>query len=123
MNPVKPAGHAGSEAEEMAKRFLENQGLSLIQRNYRCKMGEIDLIMQDNDTLVFVEVRHRSRIGFGSAAESITKTKRRRIVTAATMFLQSIPAKNQPPCRFDVMAITGNKMQQFDWIKDAFQVC
>jgi putative endonuclease len=117
----RPPGQIGAAAEEQAKAYLEAQGLSLAERNYRCRQGEIDLIMQDRETLVFVEVRYRKHSHFGGAESSITRGKQRRIIMAASHFLQSMKGRNIPPCRFDVLAIEGKEPQNIHWIKDAFQ--
>lgn len=106
----------GVEAEDAALRFLTRQGLRLQQRNYVCRMGEIDLIMRDGATLVFVEVRMRRSHTFGSAAESITPRKRSRLAAAARHYLAS--AHEMPACRFDAVLIDGNGNPE--WIKDAF---
>jgi len=108
----------GAGAESLACAHLESAGLQLLQRNYRCARGEIDLIMQEGDTLVFVEVRFRKSSRFGSAAESVTTQKRARIEAAAAHFLTAVAARN--PCRFDVVAINGQP-PQVDWLRDAFR--
>jgi len=119
---MKPLpGETGANAEEAARIYLEQQGLRLVERNYRCRQGEIDLIMQDGSTLAFVEVRYRKSSGFGSPAESVTAPKQRRIIATAAHYLQSKKERNMPPCRFDVLAIEGKEQQNIDWIKDAFQ--
>lgn len=114
-------GHTGTLAENQAKSYLEAQGLSLTERNYRCRQGEIDLIMQDQGTLVFIEVRYRKDNRFGGAESSITPTKQQRIILTANHFLQSKKWQQIPPCRFDVLAIEGKDPQNIRWIKDAFQ--
>lgn len=107
----------GQNAEDNAHHFLLDQGLILVSRNFRCKQGEIDLIMKDkNHTLVFIEVRFRNNDKYGSAAESITKTKQNRIITATQVFLST--SKFDCPIRFDVIAISGNGT--INWIKNAF---
>lgn len=121
MSAIPLPADAGARAEETARLFLERQGLRLVERNYRCRLGEIDLIMRDGATLAFVEVRYRRRSGFGSPAESITAAKQRRIIAAAMHFLQWKQGRKPPPCRFDVLAIAGKETQNIDWIKDAFQ--
>jgi len=119
---MKPLpGETGAKAEERARIYLEQQGLRLIERNYRCRQGEIDLIMQDGGTLAFVEVRYRKSVGFGSPAESVTPSKQRRIITTANHYLQSKHERKMPPCRFDMLAIVGKEQQNINWIKDAFQ--
>lgn len=105
----------GQEAENLAAEFLQGQGLRLVARNYRCRMGEIDLIMEDRGTLVFVEVRLRKNNHFGGAAASITPHKQGKLIRAAQHYLQQ--QTRQPPCRFDALLLEGGKME---WIKDAF---
>lgn len=104
----------GQGGEDDALKFLLRQGLTLQERNFRCKGGEIDLIMQDRDTLVFVEVRKRAVSQFGGAADSITVAKQKRLIVAAQVFLMR--HKMPPPCRFDVVAIDGSEI---NWLKDA----
>lgn len=104
----------GQAGEDQALKFLLQQGLILQERNFRCKGGEIDLVMKDRDTLVFVEVRKRAASQFGGAAASITMAKQRRLIIAAQVLLQRY--KMPPPCRFDVVAIDG---AEISWLKDA----
>lgn len=104
----------GREAEARAAAYLAARGLREISRNFRVRGGEIDLICRDGRVLVFVEVRQRSRGDFGSAADSITATKRRRIVLAARHYLVGKPASD---CRFDCVLIDGDRLE---WIKNAF---
>lgn len=105
----------GQEAENLAAEFLQRQGLKLVERNFRCRLGEIDLIMKDRNTLVFVEVRLRKNNHFGGAGASITSHKQGKLIRAAQHYLQQQTA--QPPCRFDALLLDGGKME---WIKDAF---
>ena len=112
----------GDDAEARALRHLQQQGLTLVQRNYRvargpgARAGEVDLVMRDRDgTLVFVEVRARSSAGFGGAASSVTATKQRRLVFAAQHYLQRLASL--PPCRFDVVAVQAGRIE---WIRAAF---
>lgn len=111
--PKQVEGDAG---EERALRYLEKQGLKLVERNFRCKGGEIDLIMQDGGMLAFVEVRKRAGAGFGGAAASITARKQARLVIAAQTFLQRY--RMPPACRFDVVAIDGDQME---WLRNAIE--
>jgi len=113
------AGATGNAAEQIARQYLESQGLVLRERNYRCRRGEIDLIMQAGNQVVFVEVRYRKSRRYGSAAESVTAAKQARIVSAANHYLQRLAG--ECACRFDVVAISGNLGEQIDWIPDAFQ--
>lgn len=108
----------GTQAEERAADFLQRQGLQLHLKNYRCKAGEIDLIMQQGDTLVFIEVRLRSHSQFASAAESVTLSKQRKIVKTAQFYLQQQQLTDKINCRFDVIAFSENSSPE--WIKDAF---
>lgn len=109
----------GDQAEGEALRYLQQQGMELVQRNYRTPGrggGEIDLIMQDADgTLVFVEVRSRSANGHGGAAASVSGTKQRRIIFAARHFLLQV--RELPPCRFDVVIL---ELTGLLWLKAAF---
>jgi putative endonuclease len=106
----------GESAEEQAHRFLINKGLKPVCRNYRCKQGELDLIMTDQQTLVIIEVRYRKTDQYGSALESVTRTKQSRIIAATHIYLSS--QKTDRPIRFDVVAISGNG--KIEWIQNAF---
>ena len=107
----------GKFAENRAEKMLAAAGLRTLHRNYRCRQGEIDIIAQDGDTLVFVEVRSRSRRDYGSAAESITAAKQRRIIAAARHYLSTLP--RMPACRFDAVVLDGE--DEPVWIKSAFE--
>jgi putative endonuclease len=109
----------GDAAERQALDYLSRRGLKLVTRNYRCKVGEIDIIMRDKDALVFIEVRFRQSNDFGSALESITTSKKRKLLAAANLYLQM--TQNDEPCRFDVVAINGSGNNRVTWIKDAIQ--
>ena len=112
----------GAAAEDAALRHLETHGLSFLDRNYRCRVGEIDLVMREHQTMVFVEVRYRKSDAFGSGAESVTRSKQRRIIKTALYYLQAKPHLENAPCRFDVVSI-GGRLGNFDieWIVDAFE--
>lgn len=113
---------AGRLAEALAARYLQRAGLRVIERNFRCPMGEIDLIALDGAELVFVEVRHRRAEGYGSAAESVTAPKQRRLQATAALYLQCRPELAEHGCRFDVLALSGALSRpRLEWIKDAFQ--
>jgi len=107
----------GADAEQKALEFLRRHKLKLITRNYRCRSGELDLIMQHNDTLVVVEVRYRHSDRFGSALESITPHKQSRIIAATQHYV--LQHNINPIIRFDVIAISGDS--HIDWIQNAFQ--
>lgn len=106
-------------AEEWVRDYLIRQGLVHKASNYRTKMGEIDLIMQEGSSLVFVEVRARSMADFGSALESVTYAKQCKIMKVATYYLQTHKLIDQMPCRFDVVAVQGQP-PTIQWIKNAF---
>jgi len=106
----------GQSGELRAAAFLQIHGLKLLARNWRCRFGEIDLVMQEGATLVFVEVRLRSRSDFGGAAASVTPAKQKKLLAAARQYL--ITLKTLPPCRFDVVALSGDGAPE--WIKNAF---
>ena len=108
---------AGQAAEDIAAAWLQHRGLRLLQRNFRCRAGEIDLILRDGASLVFAEVRYRSNTGFGGAAASITAKKRQRIVTAARYYLMDKP---EQPCRFDVVLLDRLAPDAVEWLRDAF---
>lgn len=111
----------GSVAEASACQYLQTQGLVLIKKNYRCFHGELDLIMRDKTTLVFIEVRQRSRIDFGSAIESVNAIKIRKLIKAASHFLQQQDWLNRVDSRFDIVAIHPmNGKMQIEWVKNAF---
>ena len=110
----------GSQAEQRAAIFLQQQGLVIRAKNYRCKAGEIDLIMQQADTLVFIEVRLRSHRQFANAAESVTIAKQRKIIKTAQFYLQQHQLTDKINCRFDVIAFGDNPTPE--WIKNAFCV-
>ncbi len=111
----------GRWAECVARDFLQSRGLEPVCENYRFRGGEIDLIMLDGETIVFVEVRYRSNREFGSAVESITDRKQERVIATARHYLQHNGSLANQPCRFDVVAI-GNDIQrhEVEWIPDAF---
>jgi putative endonuclease len=114
----------GDDAERLAEDFLGKQGLKLVERNYRCRFGEVDLVMQHGATLVFVEVRLRKHGGrhggndFGGAAASITAGKQRRLIAAAQHYLAG--RKELPPCRFDAVLLNQLSEEGIEWIQDAF---
>ena len=109
----------GQQGEDLALRHLRRHGLRLLRRNYRSRWGEIDLVMNDGDVIVFVEVRLRARSRYASPAETIGRQKRRRLTLTAQHYLQS---EKNGRARFDVIAITTTDNDtDIEWIKDAFQ--
>lgn len=120
----RTAGNRGNAIEQLACRWLQDRGLELVKRNYRCKVGEIDLLMLERDTLVFVEVRFRRQSRYGSGVESVDRRKQRKLALAANHFLVTHRRYASQPCRFDVLAaspVDGCQEQlQWIWIKAAF---
>jgi putative endonuclease len=108
----------GALAEQSAAEFLQRHGLALIESNYRCRFGEIDLILRDGGSLIFAEVRQRSRGDFGGAAASIDARKQQRLTLTAQHYLASLP--RIPPCRFDAVLLDG--AGNIEWVKNAFEV-
>jgi len=108
----------GDNAEQQARTYLQQQGLTWVCSNFRCKLGELDLVMKDGAALVIVEVRFRKSEQFGGALASITKQKQSRII-AATQHYVIINRLSQSAMRFDVVAISGDG--RINWIKNAFQ--
>ncbi|MGF1642600.1 MAG: YraN family protein [Thiotrichales bacterium] len=106
----------GDEAEKAALAHLRAAGLSLIEANFRSRFGEIDLIMRDGDSLVFVEVRYRKNARFGGSAASVDRTKQQRLTRTGLVYLQT--RRINSPCRFDVVAVSGDG--QLDWLPNAF---
>jgi putative endonuclease len=109
---------AGDSAESIAEAYLVERGLRCVTKNYRCRYGEIDLVMADGETLVFVEVRFRASRDFGGAAESIHVAKQRRIAAAASHYLTTLSVT--PACRFDAILVNKLEQSSVEWIKDAF---
>ena len=112
---------SGAQAEQTAARYLQQQGLQLVESNYRCRFGEIDLILRDGDILVFAEVRLRSRNNFGGAAASIDVHKQAKLIRAAQSYLAGL--SSVPPCRFDaVLMKSAEGVAGIEWIKNAFEL-
>lgn len=114
---TQASGHA---AEARALGYLQTKGLRLIAQNWRCRRGELDLVMLHADTVVFVEVRYRRHSAWGGAMESVDARKREKLTLAATQFLQESPRWARQPCRFDVIALSGTTDADLNWIQNAF---
>lgn len=111
------AAHAGGQAEQIAADYLAARGLKILERNFRVRGGEVDLICADGPELVFVEVRLRSSQRYGGAAASIGRTKQRRIVLAARHYLAGRP---EQPCRFDAVLLDKLDAGRIEWLRAAF---
>ncbi len=114
---------AGRRAEALAEAHLAARGLKARGRNLRCRFGEIDLVMDDADVLVFVEVRYRRATTMPGALESVGPAKRRKLTLAAMQYLARHPAEAERPVRFDVVAIDGRSAGEYtlQWLTDAFR--
>ena len=115
---------AGDAAEQTALNHLQERGLKLLQRNYRCRGGEIDLVMLERDTLVLVEVRTRSGARYGGAAASVDARKQKRIAMAARHLLMTQRNLARHPARFDVVALEPQSggSHKLEWLRDAFRL-
>ncbi|MBH3427892.1 YraN family protein [Pseudomonas alkylphenolica] len=121
--PHSSRQQAGQAAEQYALEHLQGHGLQLLAQNWRCKGGELDLVMLDSDTVVFVEVRYRLHADFGGALGSIDGRKQDKLVLAAESFLHKETRWANHPCRFDVIAVQGrgHQGQALQWLKNAFE--
>lgn len=111
----------GQRAEETACEYLLSKGLQLVARNFRCKAGEIDIIMRDKQEIVFIEVRVRNHPYYADGFDSVDYFKQQKIIKAATYFLSGKNWLNKVNCRFDVISISySQEKPTMDWLKDAF---
>jgi putative endonuclease len=121
----------GVHIEDLVCNYLQQQQLKLIARNYTCRLGEIDLIMQDQSILVFIEVRYRQHRNFGSSLESVNLIKRNKIIKTAEYYLLSQQLSEKIACRFDVVGVKPATQKllddiskldsaQVEWVKNAF---
>jgi putative endonuclease len=118
---TKHQNTAGQAAENAAANFLSDRGAHILQRNFRCRLGELDIIALDGVDLVFVEVRYRRRADYGDARESLTPRKRQRLIRAAALWLQRHPWQGWRRCRFDLITFDGEISEsQCQWIRNAF---
>jgi putative endonuclease len=112
----------GKHAEDLACQYLNQQGLRLLERNFNTRFGEIDLVMRDKDTTVFVEVRYRTHSDIVDPLSSIDQRKQLKLIRTARYYLQQKPNSALSPARFDVIAITAQGAKhQIQWIKNAFE--
>ena len=110
--------NAGLEAEKLAATFLAERGLKLVTQNYHCRFGEIDLIMKEGKTLVFIEVKLRSNSNFGGAISSITPQKQQKLILTAQHYLQQ---HAETACRFDAILMNKANLQSIEWVRNAFE--
>lgn len=117
-------GAIGARFEQLALEHMQRAGLTMVERNYRNRFGELDLVMRDGATLVFAEVRYRRDPRFGGSAASVGAAKQEKLRRAAQGFLQAHPRLASSPCRFDVLAFDGDAdAPAFDWQRAAFEIC
>jgi putative endonuclease len=107
----------GSGAEARALEYLQGHGLRLLARNWRCKLGELDLVMQDGETVAVIEVRSRARSDYGAAAETIDARKQARLIRATRLWLAQRPQLAERPLRFDVVTFDADALE---WRREAF---
>ena len=107
----------GDKAEDVARNYLQQHGIKILESNFRCKAGEIDIIAVEAETLLFIEVKYRKNNTFGTPQEMVTTAKQRKIVTTAALYLQKHAKLANKACRFDVISIQQNEI---NWIKAAF---
>ncbi len=114
---------AGNRGEELAVQFLKKKGIKIIERSYRVKAGEIDVIAKDHQTYCFMEVKSRGSEKFGTALEAVDWKKKKRMTRAALWYLQA-HRLTETPCRFDVVAIQYDSAEKpkIEWIKNAFEI-
>lgn len=117
--PQPAAQESGRRGEDLAAGFLQQRGLSVLARNYRCRGGEIDLVCRDGRALVFVEVRLRRNGDYGGAAASITPAKQRRVILAAKHYLAA-HGQSDTDCRIDCLLLEGGSGDRIEWLRDAF---
>ena len=111
----------GNYWENIAYKYLVQNKLKKVKKNFNCKAGEVDLIMLDQKTLVFIEVKYRKESDWVTGLEAVTKTKQKRIIKAAKLFLLQNKQYKDLNCRFDVVSIQGDKQNpEINWIENAF---
>ena len=119
MNDKDTTTSKGKRAEDLAAKFLEQNGLKVLARNYLCRGGEIDLVCRDKERLVFVEVRMRGSSQYGGAGASITITKQKKIIHAAEQYLHSHRLSHKD-CRFDCVLFDKMDLAHVEWVQNAF---
>lgn len=120
MKPPKATAATGLAAEDLACRHLEQRGLTTVARNYRTRYGELDLVMREGETLVFVEVRYRHGDEYGDGVDSIDRRKQGKLTRTANAYLQSHYPNRPPPCRIDVISVSANLDDpSIEWLQNA----
>ncbi|MEE2000847.1 YraN family protein [Alkalimonas sp. MEB108] len=111
------ANTLGVVYEQLAEQYLQQQGLKTVARNFSTKLGELDLVMRQQDQLIFVEVKYRASEAYGGASAAISYRQQQKLLRTAQLYLQR--SRHQGPCRFDVLTISGSEPYQFNWIQNA----
>lgn len=109
----------GKDYEQLALTYLQQQGLQLVTQNFSCKVGEIDLIMRQQHSWVFVEVKYRASNAYGGALAAVSRSKQQKVLRAVRYYMQ-LHHLTQQPCRIDVLAIEGQYPYQYNWLQNAF---
>ena len=119
---IKPFFNKGDHYENIAKVYLENEGLLIIQQNYHCRFGEIDLIMKDNSTICFIEVKYRETMSHGGAIHAISQSKQHKLIKAASFYIMENQNISNSSFRFDTITLQGNSdgNPDINWIQNAF---
>lgn len=121
LNSLKTSKQIGKQGELLAKNYLTQQGLRYVDSNVHCRAGEIDLIFEEDETLVFVEVRYRENTAYGTSYETVNQHKQHKIIQAAKYYLQKNRLTDSVDCRFDVIGIEPkHKKANIHWFKNAF---
>lgn len=118
---IRNTGTLGDQAEQRALEFLIGEGLRPVIRNFRCRSGEIDLVMLHGECLTFVEVRYRTCTEYSAPAPTVDRRKQRKLLRTAALFLARQQRYASHTVRFDVVAITGDGLRSIQWIQDAFR--
>jgi len=121
-SPIQTSTDKGKKTEQLAESYLTNQGLIPVEKNFHCRQGEVDLIMLDGDTYVFVEVKYRKSSAFGGAISAISANKQKKVKHCVTFYLHQAGLNEyNTPCRVDVVTLEGDIAQpQVTWLKNAF---
>lgn len=113
------ANTLGAVYEQLAEQYLQQQGLITVERNFSCKLGELDLVMRQGNQLIFVEVKYRASDAYGGASAAISHRQQQKLLRTAQLYLQR--SRHQGPCRFDVLTISGAEPYQYNWMQSAIQ--
>jgi putative endonuclease len=120
--PMSLSQIKGLYYEKLALKYLKKQGLKFLENNFHSRLGEIDLVMRDKDSIVFIEVRFRENTAFGDGLDTVNKRKQHKLIKTAQLYLIHKGLYEKVPARFDVISISGGKLKpELSWVKNAFQ--